>query len=203
MRASRSTKSTVDETMSTEDIPDVTPEEQQAVALRDTIVPGLYDKEHYTDEQLREASSFEDFVNLAREQYDSIDVASEVLGDGFALLKEEGKHRLVGVPLMFMSWAFYKGDYGSNFVAARIVARNEDGSATKYIVNDGSTGICDTLAAYTKTTGKTGALFAKHGLRASAYVYCTECGSVVDPTVDTGHLKDHKKATTYYIDTSV
>lgn len=186
-----------------QDIPEVSSPEAQQMAVRDTIVPGLYDKEYYTDEQLRDATSFEDFVNLAKEQYDSVDVASDVLGDGFALLKEEGKQRLVGLPLLLMSWSFYKGDFGSNFVAVRVVARNPDGSASKYIINDGSTGICDTLAAYTKNTGKTGALFARNGLRASGYTYCSECGQVVDPTVDTGHQKDHKKAVTYYIDTSV
>lgn len=204
MRASRKATSTVDETtVSTEDIPTVTPESEQKIAIRDTIAPGLYDKEYYTDEQLREASSFEDFVNLAKEQYDTIDQASDVLGDGFALLKEDGKARLVGVPILFMSWAFYKGDYGSNFVAARIVVRNPDGGASKYIINDGSTGICDTLAAYTKNTGKTGALFARNGLRVSEYVYCAQCGTVVDPLIDHAHQPDHKKASTFYIDTSV
>lgn len=210
MRASRSTKtaeSTEDTQQQVDDntIPEVTPEEQQQVTLRDSIVPGLYKSEQYDEEALRDGDTFEYYARLAAEAYGSVDDVAHVLGDGFALLKgEEAKRRLVDIPLMFMSWDFYKGEYGSNFVAVRVVAQNPDGKVSKYILNDGSTGIADMLANYTKRTGKTGALFARHGLRASDYIYCEACGSVpTDPDEAHKAAGKHKKASTFYIDTSV
>lgn len=203
MRASRtSTKPDPSIVDVDETIPDVTPEEQQQVEPAREAAVSMVDR--YDDEAFRDAQSWDDFVRLAQEAYGQIDDAGHVLGDGSTLLKEEDKKRLVGVPLMFMNWNFYPGDFGADFVAARVVARNPDGSASKYIINDGSTGVCDTLREYTKRTGKNGALFARHGLRTSEYTYCAACGEVKSqPALDAHHASEHKRAMTYYIDTAL
>lgn len=199
MRASR-TRTEEPTTVDTE-VPEVTPEEQQQLAMRDQLPAEMYRSNAYTDDELRGATTFDEFVALAAEKFDQVDDVSEVLGDGFAVLKDN--KRLVGVPLLFLEWNFYPGKFGSNFVACRVIARNDNGSAQKYIINDGSTGIAEQLAAYTKDTGRTGGLGARHGLRASDYIYCGQCERAVDPKTDAQHAKDHIPAATYYIDTAV
>jgi hypothetical protein len=160
--------------------------------------------ETYNPDALRAVSSFEDAVQLAVDTHGGVAEADKELGDGFTLLDSDDKARLVGVPCLFMEWSFHPGDFGDVFVAARVVARNPDGSAGKYIINDGSTGIKDVLAKYTDNTGRTGGLFARHGLRASEYQYCEACGKAAPRVGDDEHKAagKHKKAATYYIDTS-
>lgn len=184
------------------------PQETQQLAMRDQIDALQYRSEQYDDEALRELTTFEAAFALAEQIHGPVDDVAHVLGDGFALLKDDGKKRLAGVPVLFMEWNFYAGEYGSNFVAVRAVTRNEDGGMSKYIFNDGSAGIANMLAEYTKKTGRSGALFARHGLTASEYTYCEECGnamSVQEEALDSIHRSEgkHKKATTYYIDTSL
>lgn len=137
-----------------------------------------------SDESLAGLSSFADALSLIEATYgnDALVVASEVLGDGFAML--ENKDKLVGELFVFISWDFHLGDHGE-FVAARVMT--QDGK--KYIVIDGSTGICKTLSEYTEKTGKKVGMVCQKGLRRSDYTYTDENG------VD-------KPATTYYIDTA-
>lgn len=154
----------------------------------DEIVPEVMGgASTFNEDDLRALTSFDDAVRLATQEHGPIATVSDVLGDGFALLNN--KAILTGVPSLFMEWAFRDGDFGRPFVSVRVVARNADGGMSRYIVNDGSTGIAEQLAKYTKDTGKTGGLFAAHGLRASNYEIETEEGP--------------KSATTYYIDTAV
>lgn len=158
----------------------------------------------YSADALRQATSFDDFARLAMERFETVDVASDVLGDGFALLKgDDAKRTLVGRPTLLLEWSFYSGQFGERFVAVRVVTQNIDGSVSKYILNDGSTGICETLWQYTHTTGRVGGLVARHGLRVSDYTYCGTCQSVVNPDVDSAHRPLHTKASTFYLDTSV
>ena len=154
-----------------------------------------------SDESLRALTSFDEALALATDVHGGVEVAADVLGNGFAILKDENKYRLVGVPLLFLDWRFNQGDMGE-FVSAYVVARNEDGTIAKYVLNDGSSGICKTLRTYTDNTGRSGGLAARHGLRFSDYIYCSECNAVVDPVEDHEHAKAHKKAATFYIETS-
>lgn len=159
----------------------------------------------FDEETLRNLTNFEDALRLAQEEFGNVDEAGKVLGDGFALLKDDGKARLVGVPVLLLNWDFYDGDFGSRFVAVRLVTHNPDGSINKYIVNDGSTGIADTLARYTERTGRNGGLFVRNGFRPSEYQYCEICGTAVDAGADDDHKRagKHRRATTYYLDTSL
>ena len=166
------------------------------------VVPDMFD-----EDALRAIASFDDAVALTVEYQGPIDQADQVLGDGFSLLKQEDKGRLAGVPLILMEWNFYPGDFGSDFVAVRIAARNQDGSVGKYILNDGSTGIAVMLRKYTDRTGKRGGLYVKHGLSVSEYEYCDMC-RVVTSKCDAPEIHKNspeklwRPAKTYYLDTS-
>ena len=130
-------------------------------------------------DDLRNITSFEDAARLAAEQNGGeLFVASEELGDGFALL--ENKDQLIDVPLVIMDWSFHEGDHGE-FVSAHVVTRPGD----KFIVNDGSTGIYAQLRAFSDARGKFGGLAVNRGLRRSDYTHPV-----------------HGPATTYYLSTS-
>lgn len=180
-----------------------TDEQSQEVAIHNA----------FTEEELRGITSFEDAVRLLYRQDIAIDDAAQVLGDGFAMLKDEKKSLLVGVPLLLMEWNFWPGDYGDTFVGMRIVAQNPDKSASKYIVNDGSTGIAEALKKYTARTGKTSGLFVPNGFRESKYTYCQACINpktnqpgrpLANGESDDEHrdAKQHIPAITYYLDTT-
>lgn len=141
----------------------------------------------FSRDELMAITNFDDAVRLATEVHGQIVAADQELGDGFALLTKEQKNLLCGVPLLLMEWKFRGGDFG-NFVTLRVIARNPDGSVSKYIVNDGSTGIAEQLADYQTNTGRTGGMFVGKGFRRSDY------------EVMIG--EELKAATTFYLDTS-
>lgn len=134
--------------------------------------------------QLREIHSFDDALRLMEETYgaDALALASDVLGDGFALAKS--KDQLIGVPCAFISWTESLGDHGP-FIAARVVT--QDGR--KLVITDGSEGIYRQLADFSVAKGRDGGLIAKNGLRRSDYTYKNDRG-------------EETPAQTYYIDTS-
>jgi hypothetical protein len=166
------------------------------------VIPDMFD-----EDALRAIASFDDALALTREYLGEIEEADQVLGDGFSVLKQDDKGRLVGVPLILMEWNFYPGDYGSDFVAVRIAARNENGTIGKYILNDGSTGIATMLRRYADRTGKRGGLFVKHGLSVSEYDYCSMCQKAASKCdVPDVHKNSPERlwrpAKTFYLDTS-
>jgi hypothetical protein len=105
------------------------------------------------------------------------------LGSGWAIVNNKEKGRLVGVPLLILSFQFNEGDNGE-FVSAQVLTNTE-----RLIVNDGSTGIYAQLHEIAEA-GNVKAIYCKHGLRESKYEY-------EDPK--TG---EKKPASTFYIDTS-
>jgi len=141
----------------------------------------------FTREQLKAVTNFDEAARLVADVHGPLVTADQEIGDGFAVLTTEQKKLLIGVPLLLMEWAFRKGDMG-NFVSLRVMARNPDGSVSKYILNDGSTGIAEQLADYQKTTNRIGGMYVAKGLRASEYEIETDEGP--------------KKAVTYYLDTA-
>lgn len=137
--------------------------------------------------QLKEVSSFDDALRLAQEVYgeEAVALASEALGDGFALT--DNKDQFIGVPMVFLKWTFSPGTYRDKegnlrgFVSCRIAT-----PTGKFIINDGGTGIFDQLKTFTNESGgRQGGLVAQKGLRVSHYSN--------EYTAD---------GTTYYIDTS-
>ncbi len=158
----------------------------------------------YDNEALRDVASFEDAFALVESTYGPVLTADSELGDGFAMLEDKDKRRLVGVPILFLSWSFSKGDYSEEFVSARVVTK--DGG--KYVLNDGGTGIRAQLREFTNThAGRTGGLLSRRGLRASEYKVCDGskgCGHSPEPIAEKSEGQ-HKgvitPAATFYVDT--
>lgn len=141
--------------------------------------------------QLRDINSFDAALELMRETYgsDAVQLASDALGDGFALVKE--KDSLIGVPLAFIMWSETSADAPGSlgefgFIAARVIT--QDGR--KLVITDGSgTGINMQLRQFSADNGRSGGLVAKNGLRRSDYTFTDDRGK-------------EQSASTYYVDTS-
>lgn len=111
--------------------------------------------------------------------------ATEAIGtDQFGPILED-KSRLVGVPFILVYWKFYQGDMGE-FASMGILTQSGD----RYIVNDGSTGICAQLRELTDKQNIDAMVACKHGFRFSDYTFTAADGT-------------EKPARTYYIDTKL
>lgn len=143
----------------------------------------------WDEETLRGIKSLDDAIRLTEQVHGPILSADEELGDGFTLLGSDNKDLLVDRPMVVMSWRFIDGNFGK-FVALRVLVQNPDKSVSRYIFNDGSTGICEQLAKYQLRTGRSGGLKVTKGLTRSDYEY-------TDPKTGLTH-----PASTYYLDTS-
>lgn len=157
-----------------------------------------------TDEFMRSlgkvsGNAFDDAMALAQQiTGESVKSFADEMGNGFAILKDKAK--LIGVRCLFLKWRFTDGDFG-RFVNVAVLT--PDGS--KYIVNDGSTGIGDQLYQFTQDTGKDAFYLADNGLRESTYATCQNCGRPRPSTDDEcGTCHDtgtgRGNGTTYYID---
>ena len=141
----------------------------------------------FSSEDLQNLKNWEDLdAFTSKYGIDSL-VADQVLGDGFAILNDKSK--LIGVPLFLIEWRQNKGENGS-FTSMRVVARLDNGSMAKYIVNDGSTGIHKQLSEFTESRKVRSGLFVKNGFRVSEYDYEDE---------KTGEVRPAK---TFYLDSS-
>lgn len=144
----------------------------------------------FSEEQYTGIQNFQDAMRLLSESGITVVNAADELGDGFTLLKDEDKAKLVGTPMLLISWNFNAGDFGKTFVSVRGIT--QDG--LKFVLNDGGSGIRDQLDKY---EGDMGGLFIPHGLRYSDYGLDSE-----DNPVKLGDPAMVRKARTYYLDTS-
>lgn len=142
----------------------------------------------FNAEQLRAVGSFGDALDLAQSYLPKgveTPLASEELGDGFALLEKTDKDILIGQDMILLDWVFSPGDFDEEFVTVRLVTRQ----GGKFIVNDGGTGIRQQLREYTDRTGRLAVMRVEKGLRRSDYTKQDENGKPY-------------AASTYYLDTS-
>jgi hypothetical protein len=148
-------------------------------------------------------NAFDDALAIATAMGAEVKSFATEMGTGFAVLSQMGKANLVGVKCLFLKWKFSEGDYGDEYVNVAVLT--PDGG--KYILNDGSTGICKQLREYTDRTASSTYMLADKGLRESSYATCAgkdcnkprdardeECEYCGDATAKRG------TATTYYID---
>lgn len=141
-----------------------------------------------SDDALLAIATFDDAFALLADSDTPIVDASQVIGNGFAILND--KSTLVGVRMLLLGWRFNRGDKGV-FVSAYVVAQLPGmNSPAKFIINDGSTGICRQLAQYSTKTKRAAGLLVPHGLRRSDYEFSNP---------QTGETSN---ATTFYLDTS-
>lgn len=128
---------------------------------------------------LASIQSFDDALALLASAGVSIN-STEEYGDGFKILANADKDRLVKLPFIVLGMKFPTGDHGE-FVVMHIVTK----SGEKWIVTDGSTGIYKQAALYAGK-GKTAGLLVPDGLIRSDYKYTDNEGK-------------ETPATTYYL----
>lgn len=143
------------------------------------------------DEMLRNINSAEDVMAL----FDSLGAEVESFDDygtGFTIV--QNKDLLIDRPFAILEWRFTKSPkFNSEFVSMFVVTK----SGEKYIVNDGSTGICAQLRRIADERIRNGranpqiGLRVDRGLRKSTYQqeYTDE---------KTGKIET-REATTYYL----
>lgn len=130
------------------------------------VVHDAFDRDDYAN-----ISSMSDAFGLAKAEFGNVILAHEDknLGTGFRVADEDDKYRLMKVPLFLLDWRFNSGDFAEDYVSIHAIQEMEDGSLTKWIINDGGTGICKDLREYTNKTGRKGGVMLRRGLRVSEY----------------------------------
>lgn len=116
---------------------------------------------------LREINSFEAALALAKNTYGELAIASEELGDGFALT--DNKDQFIKVPIVLVHWTFAASDFVNKetgekgeFAVCRVVTK----SGGKFVIIDGGFGIYQQLRDFTDShDGRTGGLVVERGLR--------------------------------------
>lgn len=124
-----------------------------------------------TEDALRGITTLEEAFQYFQNNSLTVADATTELGSGFTLT--ENKTQFDGVPLMLVKWDFYSGRWGTDFVAAYVLTEN----AGRFIINDGGTGICSQLQAYTERTKRQNGLLCPRGLTFSKYQVCQECNT--------------------------
>ena len=121
-----------------------------------------------TESQLRQIDSFSDAMALAENVYGTVQLSSEVLGDGFTLVE---KDKLVGVPFVLIDYTvhtsttnFDENGEGLKFVTVRCVTEEDK----RVAFNDGSTGVARQLRDLAAREIY-GGIYVQNGLRASEY----------------------------------
>ena len=143
---------------------------------------------NFSDEQLAGIGTWDELAKLLGENgVASADIAD--FGTGFSLLSD--KTRLVGVPFAILDWRFNPGDFG-DFVSMTVLTK----SGEKWIVNDGSTGICEQMRGVDKRLGgKPTVLRVEKGLHKSEYstmIWDSKKGEDVETSATTFYLRLEK-----------
>lgn len=139
-------------------------------------------------DQLASVTSFDDALALMQEAYGVV-TRSDEFGDGFNVL--EDKMKLVGVPFAIIDSSLHESKeiMRDGKPAIFSVLRVMDKDSRKWVITDGSTGICEQIKEWRAKTGRRGGFVAMKGLRVSQYDYQDEKGNVT-------------KASTFYLDES-
>jgi hypothetical protein len=150
-------------------------------------------------------SSWDDAVRLAQGEFGTVlQIHDTELGDGFRVASEEDERRLIGVPLMLLEWRWNDGDFGE-YVSVVAIAQGENGQATKWIINDGSTGIREQIRDFETKYERNGGLMVRNGLRVSDYHTDLDTGMPISKKDVVEYHKDGRKTGkghTFYLDTS-
>lgn len=122
----------------------------------------------FTEDELSDISGFGDALRMAAGA--GMLVGRDIIGDGFQVID---KADLVNRKCVILDINFYPGDYGD---AVALKGVRDDG--TKFVINDGSTGIRDQMKALIKRLdGKFHPFTLENGLRESRYTYEDDKGN--------------------------
>ena len=152
----------------------------------------------FDDEGLGAIKSFEDAAQALAGAGIAVERSSDY-GNGFSVLTD--KNLLVGQDFLILDWRWNTGSFGDGesegaFVSAQIITKANE----KWILNDGSTGICQQLIRVTETRIKNAysrpqtGLIVEGGLTASTYFVSPKDGSISKSPV-----KGWTPATTFYL----
>lgn len=179
-------------------------EKETPVASEETAIEQHW-ATRFGKEDRTNIQSWDDAIALAQAEYGTIlNIHETELGDGFRVASEDDKRRLIGVPLFLLEWHWNDGDFGQ-FVSVAAIAQGENGQATKWILNDGSTGIREQLADFETKYNRNGGLNVRNGLRVSDYNTDLETGEPLSKKDLIDYVKAGKKTGkghTFYLDTS-
>jgi hypothetical protein len=150
----------------------------------------------FSDAELGAITTFADAAELLASKNVPVE-SSEDYGTGFHILPD--KVALVNKPFLILSWRFNEGDFGDRgFVSVELITEDDK----KYVMNDGSTGVCAQLheisavrMAKGSSTPQVG-LIVKNGLTRTQYWYNETSGET------SGKAKEGKgwvPASTYYL----
>lgn len=168
------------------------------------VVPVEWDT-RFTKDARTEISSWDDALRLMQSEYDTVlNIHETELGDGFRVASDDDMRRLIGVPLMLLEWRRNDGDF-SSFISIVAVAQNDNGTASKWIINDGGTGIMAQVLDFETKYSRNGGLVCRKGLRVSDYFTDQETGKPISKKELIEYHKTGKatgKGRTFYLDTS-
>lgn len=156
---------------------------------------------NFDDELLRSLHTTDDVMSLMRETYGTVDSISDYeLGNGFHIMREEDKRRLVGESFLVLLSSYHMGEY-SEFVSLFLfVPRTNE----RLILNDGGQGIPQQIRELQTQSQRAGGWAVPRGLRVSDYPTCAECGrprpkeSACEACQDDSDRRS--KGTTFYLE---
>src|SRR5262245_33975081 len=124
-----------------------------------------------SDERMESVTDFASALALATDVHGTVKTSTAVRVAG-----EAEKATMVGKPIVLLEWHFIRSDKFQDdgngdreFVEVLCVTDNGDGTATKWKMSDGSTGIAKQLREYSDSTGRSGGVYVPHGIRVSEY----------------------------------
>lgn len=169
----------------------------------ETAVVEFNSETRFDKDQRSAIETWDDALRLAMEEFGTIlNIADTSLGDGFRVASEDDKRRLIGVPLLLLEWRWVDGDFG-DYVSVAAIAQGDNG--TKWIINDGSTGIREQVREIETKYGVNGGVMVRNGLRVSDYNTDLETGEPLSKKEWIEANKANKKTGkghTFYLDTS-
>lgn len=176
----------------------VSAEEMEGSLMAANAPADLFSREDYAN-----IGSIADAMALAREEFGTVINAHEDknLGTGFRVAEKEDKFRLIKVPLFLLDWRFNAGDFTDDYVSIHAIQQAEDGTAIKWVINDGGQGIARDLREYTIKTGRKGGLMCRRGLRVSEYDTILE-GPDAGKPAPRGYVGKTGRSETFYLDFS-
>jgi len=126
-----------------------------------------------SDDDLELMNSYADALGYAASNnIAAVDISD--YGTGVELLDKAGKNRLVGVEFIILDWQWRTGDFAEDYVSLTVMTR--DGS--KYVINDGSTGIREDVRRLERKLGGAKAVVkVTKGLSRGDYTYVAADGT--------------------------
>lgn len=125
--------------------------------------------DRFSDDVLRSLKSVDDVMALMTTTYGRVDSIDDFeLGNGFKIVREDEKRRLIGEPFIVLAASYHMGEW-NEFVSMLLFCQR---TGDKLILNDGGAGLPGQIRDLIRESGRPGAWSAPRGLRVSDYKTC-------------------------------